>query len=1214
MWAQTDVTSTYLTNADFEGSYSSLTTVTGTALDSRSVQDPDGWTLTCGGTFHKWDSSVLKSTDATYSSNISKRITIPNTGFGNQTYAFRCQGSKSGETLRLSQTTKTELPRGKYTLSAKLHTDHKDNMEASLYINQYASGRTKATTNAGKDVWDDVSKSFTIVSPRTIEVGVYFSHNTTADYTAAVDNVTLSYENYTDDLSTMITKATALSNGSLTSAISTAQGVLDSKNNTVAYQTTIDNAVATLQAAIISAQSADGSSLTPAIQNPGFEGGQSWYVKTAGADTYDVDQWTKASAFDAGTYHYSCLTTDQKSEGSNSFKVRLNWASQSQTFTQRIPELPLGRYTLTADVKATNGGSSTIDFYIKGNSTKGESITAATSDFQTITAVVDLNTAGDLDIILGMDYTNLSSASSEAIAYWDNVTLTYNNPEALYTSTKSAAQDTYNDHDYDNVTGDERTALYGLLNPSPAPSTVAEYFAAIDDINDAVAAFTAAKTNYDKYVAEAENADALGVDPIPALDVASNYSDKLKALIVLEDDAVTTGYPEDATGVVDAWDVANGELNTWTKNNVGEGNTDHWSGNSVTYYNTYSGSGFTMSAKKTVSLPAGSYVLKAAARCNKVNEADQFYLGVTVDGESLVKEIYTSTGGGSGLGIDKTGAANYTAADDTYANSNNGFGWEWRFVPFTLTETKDVELKITANILATGWVSFSDIQLLTTSSNEAVFAQIYNNAKTSAEDARDHDNYTNVDGKEKKDLTDAIDASVTASIAGYSSQKSTLDDAIAAFTAAKTNYNSLATAISNANTIITNSINVGDGAFQVPTTIRETLATAKATAESTKSNVETTSAGAATAATTLNTAITTYNSDFATATLNEPADGAVFNVMITTNDSYGFKDKPLTFNSDNVSGANFYKAYGVTPYRAQQITFTKVSGNQYTLSMVNADGDRVFIRTNAPGKGGSGNANQIRLTTIEDNALAVQIIPSISVDGVYNLKNTEAVALLGCQDDDSKSSGGLYTVGVHNDFTITSASKPSVSIDIETDVKLATRIFPFTPVLPSGVKAYSCEASAGDNLTLVEVDEPAANTPYILYAEDGYFGDALTGYGTASAETYTDGWLTGVYTTSAAPNGSYVLQNGASGVAFYQVNTSEATPSVGAYRCYLTTGSGARALYINFDEATAVKTIKALTSGKNTIYNAAGAEVPSLQKGLNIIKTSDGTIRKVMVK
>lgn len=1215
--AQTDVTSTYLTNADFEGSYSSLTTVTGTALDSRSVQDPDGWTLTCGGTFHKWDSSVLSSSDATYTSNISKRITIPNTGFGNQTYAFRCQGSKSGETLRLSQTTKTELPRGKYTLSAKLHTDHKDNMEASLYINQYASGRIKATTNAGKDVWDDVSTNFTVVSARTVEIGVYFSHNTTADYTAAVDNVTLSYENYTDDLSTMITKATALSNGSLSSAISTAQGVLDAKDNTVAYQTTIDNAVTTLQAAIISAQSADGSSLTPVIQNAGFEGGQSWYVKTTGAETYDVDRWTKSLSFESSTYHYSYLATDQKTEGSQSFKVRFNWADASQTFTQTIPGLRLGRYTITADVKVTNGSKSAIDAYIKGNSTKGESVTATTSGFQTITTVVDLNEAGNLDIILGMDYTfSGGSTASECIVYWDNVTLTYNNPEALYTSTKSAAQTTYNDSDYDNVTGDERTALYGLLNPDPAPSTVAEYFAAIDDINDAVTAFTAAKTNYDKYAAEATNATALGVDPVPALDVASNYSDKLKALIVLEDDAVTTGYPEDATGVVDAWDVANGELNTWTKNNVGEGNTDHWSGNSVTYYNTYSGSGFTMSAKKTVSLPAGSYVLKAAARCNKVNEADQFYLGVTVDGESLVKEIYTSTGGGSGLGIDKTGAANYTAADDTYANSNNGFGWEWRFVPFTLTETKDVELKITANILATGWVSFSDIQLLTTSSNEAVFAQIYNNAKTSAEDARDHDNYTNVDGKEKKDLTDAIDASVTASIAGYSSQKSTLDDAIAAFTAAKTNYNSLATAISNANTIVTNSINVGDGAFQVPTTIKTTLATAKATAESTKSNAATTSADAATAATTLNTAISTYNTDFAAAELNAPVVGKRYQIVnVTPAASFDYSGKALTFyvNSEQSEGGYGYQ-YRLNPNvnYAQGFIFTSAGEkNVYTLSYEGLDGTTRYICSQyGYNENASGDKTRIRTTTNSTYALKVRVDVTTTAN-VWKLYNTEAGKNIGTN---GKNNSDFFTNADRSDIKLQEVEQASVPVTIADNVKLATRIFPFTPVLPSGVKAYSCEAATGDVLTLVEVAEPAANTPYILYAENGYDGDALTGYGTATADTYTAGWLTGVYTAQDAPNNSYVLQNHSDEVAFYQVDTSEATPSVGAYRCYLTVPSPARVLYINFNEATVVETIKALTNGKNTIYNAAGTVVPSLQKGLNIIKTSDGTIRKVMVK
>ena len=800
LWAQTDVTSTYITNADFEGSYSSLTTVTGTALDSRSVQDPDGWTLTCGGTFHKWDSSVLSSSDATYTSNISKRITIPNTGFGNKTYAFRCQGAKSGEVLRLSQTTKTELPRGKYTLSAKLHTDHKDNMEASLYVNQYTSGRVKATTNAGKDVWDDVSKTFTIVNAKTIEIGVYFSHNTTADYTAAVDNVTLSYENYTDDLSTMITKATALSNGSLSSAISTAQGVLDAKDNTVAYQTTIDDAVATLQAAIISAQSADGSSLTPAIQNPGFEGGQSWYIKTTGGDTYDVDGWTKASAFGSSTYHYSCLATDQKSEGSQSFKVRFNWATASQTFTQTIPELPLGRYTLTADVKVTNGSSSTIDAYIQGNSTKGESITTTTTGFQTITAVVDLNDAGNLDIILGMDYSTTGSSSSECIVYWDNITLTYNNPEALYISTKSSAQDTYDDNDYDNVTGDERTALYDLLNPDPAPSTVAEYFAAIDDINDAVAAFIAAKTNYDYYAGiKAENtvmgAAKLAEEPTTA-EAAAAGANTLK---VNQYTYVSETYTGNVTDLY---------VGTWTMTNFEEvTNAEHWSGNSTKYFNKWAASGTTSTLSQTMSLPAGSYVLKVAGRGTGPE------LSFT-DG-SVTK--YFQLLGGEGLGITKTGVANYTEAAETYANENKGYGWEWRFIKLTLAEAADVTvtLKITRTSSA-GWGSFSDFAVLATPLTESL--NRYNLALTAATTAKAADDYANVlGGSEDVALTAAIDADGLldkTSTTDLNTATSTLTSRTAAFTNATTvsNYDRLAAAIAEAT-----SIGVDPSAYAVTT-------------------------------------------------------------------------------------------------------------------------------------------------------------------------------------------------------------------------------------------------------------------------------------------------------------------------------------------------------------------------------------------------------------
>ena len=86
-------------------------------------------------------------------------------------------------------------------------------------------------------------------------------------------------------------------------------------------------------------------------------------------------------------------------------------------------------------------------------------------------------------------------------------------------------------------------------------------------------------------------------------------------------------------------------------------------------------------------------------------------------------------------------------------------------------------------------------------------------------------------------------------------------------------------------------------------------------------------------------------------------------------------------------------------------------------------------------------------------------------------------------------------------------------------------------------------------------------------------------------------------------------------MAFYKVKGGE-EPTVGANRCYLNwpNGSSARAFFFPENNATAIKAINALTSGKAEIFNASGAKIPALQKGMNIIRTADGKSQKVMVK
>lgn len=52
----------------------------------------------------------------------------------------------------------------------------------------------------------------------------------------------------------------------------------------------------------------------------------------------------------------------------------------------------------------------------------------------------------------------------------------------------------------------------------------------------------------------------------------------------------------------------------------------------------------------------------------------------------------------------------------------------------------------------------------------------------------------------------------------------------------------------------------------------------------------------------------------------------------------------------------------------------------------------------------------------------------------------------------------------------------------------------------------------------------------------------------------------------------------------------------------------------NEDETTGIDAIKALADGDAEIYNTNGVRIPSLQKGMNIVKMGNGAIRKIMVK
>ena len=162
--------------------------------------------------------------------------------------------------------------------------------------------------------------------------------------------------------------------------------------------------------------------------------------------------------------------------------------------------------------------------------------------------------------------------------------------------------------------------------------------------------------------------------------------------------------------------------------------------------------------------------------------------------------------------------------------------------------------------------------------------------------------------------------------------------------------------------------------------------------------------------------------------------------------------------------------------------------------------------------------------------------------------------------------------------------------------------------IPEGVQAFTIGGIAENGkLTLVEQKNTIpAHTPVIVYSESTTDINAVQ-FGVATSSTATSKYLTGVYTDTKAPVGSYVLQNQNGRVGFYHVEGTQ--PWVRANRAYLTVPASANVKAFYMDDATAIQTVEELLSGKAEIYDLAGRRQQKLQKGINIVGG-----KKVLVK
>ncbi|MDD7709523.1 MAG: hypothetical protein SOY11_07750, partial [Prevotella sp.] len=268
-----------------------------------------------------------------------------------------------------------------------------------------------------------------------------------------------------------------------------------------------------------------------------------------------------------------------------------------------------------------------------------------------------------------------------------------------------------------------------------------------EEIFKAVSTFTSAKSAYDNYAEEAAVAEKLGLT-VEAPATAAAATEALKTLNVAEYNAATKDY----TAAI--------ELGEWTTTGASKFSDEHWSGETRNYLNQddsnnqgWNSNSWTMTCKQTLTLPAGEYVFKAAGR----KSANAFMKLSVKNGETLVGEVSNFPNGNVGLGITTDGKASFDSKDQ-FANNNNGRGWQWRFVPFTL----DADTEITFDIEAGAneihnWASFGDYTVMAKPS-VATSTAAYNQAVKAANEALAVEANKVVTGDELTKLNAALSA------------------------------------------------------------------------------------------------------------------------------------------------------------------------------------------------------------------------------------------------------------------------------------------------------------------------------------------------------------------------------------------------------------------------------------------------------------------------
>lgn len=1002
------------------------------------------------------------------------------------------------------------------------------------------------------------------------------------------------------------------------------------------YETALKTAETIVEGTVLSAE------ITTALAS--LETARQAYVKVAQpADGYSFDMTftvTNAAVSSATGWTNGKVNTGEQYTGAPDNTYLDLWNATADMY-QTVSGLPEGKYSLTAATRANTGLTSSY-IYAQGSGDKQTAVTENVgSTDNTLGNGWGWTTLESIDVASSLTIGFYAGCPNGAWAGADDFHLTYQGLDAaaalaLYEATVATA----NAYLSRPMEASIKNAINGKNNLTSS-NTRDELLQAHFDLLPIIASAEISVINYAYLQHKVNTAKSLGIEVTEQETAMNNGSysneeavEQLPALNVAIYKKVQSDYTQEYA-----------VPNSWTGSGFTAKTEQHWSGEARTYYDNW-GANLNNTYTNELTLPAGEYVLMASARSGVGAN-----LQLTV-GETTVR-IYPK--GGTGYGIDVNGAATFGTTAD-YANGDAGYGWEWEYVHFNLDAETKVSLK--AN-LTTGssadWGSFSDVtvKMSTASYINMRFKELQELIAASKPWTEEGEyvttTYPSYQGKQEADYTsgDAIDtdiANLKSAFEAYALENASIEHPF-----------DVTNIIGNADCTLNDPYWVGSGRLNRDNGAEhwsgrvQTYFAANTAGYVRKQTVTLPYIGAYLLKTSVRalTSAAYAQIKFGDEEVRTGYTGNTGGTIATDGTEWesieaGIAAGKSFANDDKGYGWVYNKTFHGALTEGEEVEIgisLSVVNNSYVGDEGNCGGMKLYyigkhyentVDGVAKYYGIYENGSSIELT---DEAPAVDLaqaaisgatVVATNPNGLIYAKEsaqvnvTDNVILDGVCANLKLADGHSFVAPTA--FTATTATYKMESIASDGTNSFGTLCLPFEAALPEGSKAYTLDqgVTMGDELRATESVSVPANKPVLVTTAGDYSASNTEIAATAAGATNEWGELVGVYAATTAPQGSFVLQKHDEKVAFYIVG-SEVQPTVKPFRAYIKPqDSEASALRVVFDfdgETTAVDAINAAIGVTEVArYDAAGVPISRPQKGINIVRMSDGSVRKVLIK